>query len=133
MAIRMLVQEQSALRRVVQADGIFEAALGATLLLGAAPLAERAGVPTLVMAGMGGGLLLYAAWLLRVAASQPLSMPMARLAAWLNLSWVGLCLLMLLAGWLPPTSFGRWGLFFTADAAATFGLLQLYLARKVTV
>ena len=102
-----LIQPSSYLRRVLWADAIVSATVGAVMVLGAGALQELLGLPSSLL--LVAGLVLfpfvaYVGWLATRA-------EVARAAVWvpiaLNVVWAADCLLLLLVEDLRPTLLGE--------------------------
>ena len=115
------------LRRVLQSDGVFEAVLGAILILGAKPLAPLFGLDApAILIGVGIVLLISAALLFRIAAREPADRPTALSVAILNAAWVVVSAIVVLTGWLPLSTAGNWAVALIAGVIAVFAALQFY-------
>ncbi len=115
------------LRASLFANAAFSAGSGLVMLLVAPTLADWLGTdaPWLLQV-LGGGLLLYAGWLLlslRPALPDPRDV---RTAIALDLGWVLGSAIVLAAYWPGLTTAGRWSIGLTADLVAAFALLQWY-------
>lgn len=119
------------LRRALQADGLFCAVSGLALLLDAAPIARFLGIGGFwPLAGVGVVLLGYAAMLFRDTLQPVLNPQLGRTVALLNVAWVVASVIILLSGWLPLTTEGKWAIAIVADIVATFALVQFYALRR---
>ena len=115
------------LRRSLQGDGLFEVIVGVSFIAGAKPLASWSGLDApAILVELGIGMVLYGAWLFRIATQQPINHRAALTAASLNAAWVVGMLPILLAGWLPLTSAGWWVVALITDVVAVFAILQFY-------
>ncbi|HYG87370.1 MAG TPA: hypothetical protein VD978_14015 [Azospirillum sp.] len=94
------------LRRVLHADGIVCAAMGALLTLAAAPLAGLLGLPAPLLRVVGISLLPLAAVLIYLATRAAIP----RRGVWAVIAydvlWVADSILLLVTGWVEPTALG---------------------------
>ena len=97
---------QGLLRRALQADALACAAFGLTLATLAGPLATSLGLPVLLPRIVGLGLLPYAALVALLAGRATISRRLAWGVVALNLLWAADSLLLLLSGWVAPTTLG---------------------------
>lgn len=119
------------LRRVLQADGVFSGLSGLAFILGSETIAAFLGLDTpMIIAITGGILLLYAAGLFYVAAQETIS----RTAAWtfiiLDALWVVDSIAILVIGWPPLTTAGKWAVAGVADMVAIIAALKYYRLRR---
>lgn len=100
------IQPSVFLRRVLWADAIVSAAVGAVMALGANALSGVLGLPSSLLLVAGVALFPYAAYLVWLACRR--SVP--RAAAWvpivLNVVWAADCVLLLFGGSVAPTGLG---------------------------
>ena len=118
------------LRRALLADGLISGAMGLMLLAGAGLVAGPLGLPENLLRGAGLVLLPFAGgvlWLARQAVPDALAVK-AVIAA--NAGWVVLSVLLLVAGWVNPTSLGQAFVIAQALAVAVFAELQLIGWRR---
>jgi hypothetical protein len=112
---------------VVQSNGVFSGVSGVVLIAGAKPLASLTGVDApAILALVGVGLLAYAAFLLWVAVQEPLNRRLVLTATILDTAWVIDSAVILLTGWLPLTTAGKWAIALVAEVVAIFAGLQFY-------
>ncbi|MES2099303.1 MAG: hypothetical protein V4569_05735 [Pseudomonadota bacterium] len=101
------IQPSTFLRRVLLADAIVSAAVGAVMALGAGALQGLLGLPSSLLMLAGVALLPYAAYLVWLATRHALP----RAAVWvpivLNGVWAVECGLLLLQGGVSPTALGH--------------------------
>ena len=119
------------LRRVLQANGVFSGLSGLAFILGSEVIAAFLGLDAAaIIAITGGVLLLYAAGLFYVAAQETIS----RAAAWtfiiMDALWVVDSIAVLVIGWPPLTTAGKWAVAIVADVVAIFAVLQYYGLRR---
>lgn len=119
------------LRRVLQADGVFEAVSGAVLLAGAVPGASflDSWSPALLVAS-GASLLGYAAWLFRVAAPECIQLRHAVIAATLNTGSVAAGAGLLLSNQARLTGAGRSTVAAGLVIVGTFAILQFAAVQR---
>ena len=121
----------SFLRRVLQANGLFSALSGATLVAAAKPLASLFGLASPPIFIIVGALLaIYAAVLFGAAAREPVSRKLLLAAAILDSAWVIASAAGLLAGWFPITLAGKWAIVGIADVVAILAALEFYALRR---
>jgi hypothetical protein len=119
------------LRRVLQANGFFSGLSGLAFIFGSEAIATFLGLDApMYIAVTGGILLLYAASLFYVAAQETIS----RSAAWtfiiLDALWVVDSIAVLVIGWPPLTTAGKWAVAGVADVVAIIAALQYYGLRR---
>jgi hypothetical protein len=102
-----LIQPSVFLRRVLLADALVSAAVGAVMVLGAASLQRVLGLPTSLLVTAGLALIPYVAYVLWLA--QRATMP--RAAVWLpialNIVWAAECVSVLAEAAAQPTPLGE--------------------------
>ncbi len=115
---------QSLLRRALLADGVVSGTMGVLLALAADPLNDLLDLPTLLLQLAGLSLLPYAAALIYLATRPTIH----RRAAWcvigLNLLWAAESLILLVAGWVDPTTLGI--VFVTGQALVVVAFAELH-------
>ena len=120
------------LRRALVANALFSGLSGMILALGARPVASFLGLQDAVVLTVAGALLLlYAAGLFYVATRPAVNRAAAWLAVALDLLWVVGSALILLAGWLPLTTAGKWAVGIVAELVFLFALFQLLGLRRL--
>jgi hypothetical protein len=116
--------------RLMQIDGLAEITLGAFLLLMSGTVAHWLSLSaTAVMIG-GVGTAAFGIWLLYMA-QQNLNRRTMRFVALLNLAWVAVSAVVLVADWNTFTNEGRWLVTLVADAALILGLAELFVRRDM--
>lgn len=113
------------LRRVIQADALFEAVLGAILIIAAGPLSTLTGLGAPILIGAGIALLVVAAALVFLANSARVRQEAPAVAV-ANAAWVAISAMIPVGGWLPLTMEGVWLFLGIADAGAVFAALEFY-------
>ncbi len=124
------------LRRALQADAIFSALSGALAIVDAAPIAALLGFATpaatnIVMA-IGVGLLVWAALAFWISTRPKPSRGLVFMIIDGNLLWVLATIFLLLSGWLPFSTTGKWAIALVADAVGLLALLQYVGWRRLT-
>ena len=80
----------------------------------------------------GIGLLPFAAFIVYLATRENLSMPTIWTVIILNALWTADSILLLLSGWVEPTTFGYIFVVFQAFGVAIFAALEYFGLRKST-
>ena len=125
-------ERSTLLRRALVANALFSGASGALLALGARPVAIFLGLENALFLTITGVLLLlYAAGLLYVATRPTVNRAAAWMAVALDLLWVAASAAILLGGWLPLTTAGRWAVGIVAELVALFALFQYLGLRRL--
>lgn len=132
-----LTQERSghfkSLSQAMRANGIFTTVSGFTLLVASKAAAELTGLDdSLLFAGLGFILLLYALFLFVVSARRPVNRRYAYAAVALDAGWVVGSLLILVSGWPPMSVAGRWAVALLAEVVGLFALWQAYALGLLT-
>jgi len=116
----------NSLRKALRGNGVFSGLSGVVLLAGAAPIAEFTGIPASMPIGIVGGILVSYTGLLFWAAGQKIvHHRFGIIATLLDISWVVGSLAILLFGWPPMTTAGRWVVALLAEAVASIAVWQL--------
>ena len=102
-----LIQPNAFLRRVLWADAIVSAAVGAVMALGAGALHRLLGLPSSLLLISGVALFPYAAYLVWLATRAAVPRAAVWLPIVLNLVWAVDCVLVLMAAGLNPTWLGE--------------------------
>jgi hypothetical protein len=113
------------------ADAIISGATGLLMLAGASVLTSWLGVPAPLMRYAGLILLPFAAMVLYLARTPLVSRAGVRLVIALNVAWVAASILVLVAGWIEPTTLGMAFVIFQAVVVAGFAELQYTGLRRV--
>ncbi len=114
------------LRRVLLANASFSTFSAAVLIAGGAWLAPLLGIAFGILAGVGIGLLVFAAGLWRAARAREFDRGEARKALAADVAWVVASVVLLVWNPSPLTAAGWWGVAVVADLVAVFAALQLY-------
>jgi hypothetical protein len=117
------------LRQVLLADAGASGAMGVLMALGAALLTDLLGLPLWLLVGAGVALLPYAALLGWLATRPAVLRPMVWAVIVGNLLWAADSVLLLVLGWVEPTTLGT--VFVLGQAAAVAALADLqYLGLR---
>lgn len=121
------------LRRALVANALFSGLSGMILALGARAVASFLGLNNAIFITVAGALLLlYAAGLFYVATRPAVNRMAAWLAVILDLLWVGGSAVILLSGWLPLTTAGKWAVGIVAEMVFLFALFQYLGIRRLS-
>jgi len=124
-------QASKFLRGSMLADAVISGATGLLMLAGAGVLTSWLGVPAPLMRYAGLILLPFAAMVLYLARTPLVSPAGVRLVIALNVAWVAASILVLVAGWIEPTTLGMAFVIFQAVVVAGFAELQYTGLRRV--
>ena len=102
----MTIQSSPLLRQALVADATTSAAFGLMMLIGAGPLSEIFGLPEMLLRIAGLVLLPYAAFIGWLGLREQIQKPIAWAVVLGNALWVVDSLLLLVSGWVSPTSAG---------------------------
>jgi hypothetical protein len=120
------------LQRALQANGIFCAASGAILVVAAPWLARVLGIPWPPAITVTGLMLLPYGLLLWRQARRTGQLPaLGRVAIILDGLWVAGSVALLLGGWLPLTTAGKWAIALLADVVGLFAVVQVVGLRRM--
>jgi hypothetical protein len=115
------------LRHALRGNALFSGLSGIIFIVGAAPVAEFTGVSvSLPFIILGAVLILYGASLLLVARQSVIRRQYGMLATTLDIGWVIGTAAILLTGWPPLSTAGRWMIALLAEAVAFFAIWQAY-------
>ena len=118
------------LRLALRGNALFSTVSGLTLLLAAAALGPRLGLPVLSLRVVGAVLLPFAWGLWNNSRRAVISRAEARLAVLLDLSWVAGSAALVFGGLWPLTPAGRWTVLGVADVVLVFAFLQTVGLRR---
>jgi hypothetical protein len=96
----------SLLQRALLLDAALSGATGALLALGAGPFSSLLGLPVPLLRWVGIGLLPYAAFLVFLTKRKPISRPGSWVVVVGNVLWAVASVLLLVSGWVEPTTLG---------------------------
>lgn len=118
------------LRRVLLADAATCAAAGLLLTFGSDPLEKLLGLPAGLSLYAGISLFPFAALLAYLATRENLSRTVVWAIIVLNVLWTADSILLLLSGWVEPTTLGSAFVVFQAVGVAMFAGLEYFGLRK---
>lgn len=118
------------LRKALLADAATCGATGVVLMLGATLLDGLLGVPAAFNSYAGLALLPYGVLLASLATRKSLPRPVVWSVVAGNLLWSSHSVLLLLAGWITPTAFGREVIIAQALVVAIFAEAQYFGLRR---
>ncbi|MBA3694294.1 MAG: hypothetical protein H0W77_12795 [Acidobacteria bacterium] len=122
----------SFLRWVLLADAATCIATGLLMTFGAGLLEQFLGLPPELMRYAGICLLPFAAFIVYLATRENLSTPTLWAVIILNALWTADSFLLLLSGWIEPTTFGYIFVVFQAFGVAVFAALEYFGLRQST-
>ena len=102
----MTIQSSPLLRQALVADATTSAAFGLMMLIGVGPLSGIFGLPDMLLRIAGLVLLPYAAFIGWLGLREQIQKPIAWAVVLGNALWVVDSLLLLVSGWVSPTSAG---------------------------
>jgi hypothetical protein len=111
------------LRRVLLADAVGTGISGLALLVAAAPLSARLGLPSGLLMGAAAIFIPFAAYVGWLGTRRRVHRPLVFAAIVLNALWAVDSVLLLLTPWVQPTPFGE--LFVIAQAVLVAGIAEL--------
>jgi hypothetical protein len=113
------------LRRTLQGNGIFCGISGVAFIVGAGPITTFLGLSTpIILLILGLLLLLTALLLFRAAAPRSIDYRTGLLYAIIDSAWVIGSVIVLLSGWIPFTTGGKWAVGVVAVLVALFASLE---------
>lgn len=125
-------QTSTFLRRVLMLDAVASGAMALLLVLAAGPLTELLGLPQALMRIAGAVLLPYSAFVAWLAMREAPSRPLVWAVVAANALWAVDSVLILLLGWIAPTTLGILFVAGQAMVVLVFAELQ-YLGLRRTV
>lgn len=102
----MTIHPTPLLRQALLADATTSAAFGLLMVLAAGPLGSLLGLPETLLRISGIALLPYAAFLVRLGLREQVQKPLAWAVVIGNALWVADSVLLLMSGWVQPTTAG---------------------------
>jgi hypothetical protein len=102
----MNIHSSPLLRQALVADAATSAAFGLLMLIGAGPLSGVLGLPEMLLRIAGIVLLPYAGFIGWLGVRETISKPVAWAVVLGNALWVADSVLLLVSGWVAPTSAG---------------------------
>lgn len=124
-------QEHQPLRRAFLLDAVATGGMGIALAVGAGPLQELLGLPTMLLREAGLICVGFAAWLAFALTRDRITNAMARIAIGVNTLWVLASLGLLASGWVKPTWLGVAFVVAQAVIVVVFAELQYLGAKRV--
>jgi hypothetical protein len=121
------------LRRALVADGAISGATGLMMLAGAGMLEPVLGIPAALMRAAGIALLPFAGMVLYFAQQPVIPRATVMTVIGLNAAWVAASVLLLVSGWIAPTTLGTAFVIVQAVVVGAFAELQYAALRKVTM
>jgi hypothetical protein len=120
------------LRRVLYANALFSGFIAVMLILAAGPVASFTGLEyPQVYIVLGIGLLPFAGFAFYAARQVEHNLIFAKIVLWLDVAWVVVSFVLLLGGWLPLTTAGKWAAAFVDDVVAVFAVLEYIGLRRL--
>jgi hypothetical protein len=130
-----LQQSDQFARNVLMANAAFSIASGLLLLLGTSMVLGWLGLSgetaTILIRMSGGGILLFAGFVAWVASRRPISTALLLDIAVADFVWVFLSAVILLGGWIPFSSGGKWVVALVADVVLLLGVLEVFAWRRL--
>jgi hypothetical protein len=102
----LTIHSSPLLRQALVADATTSAAFGLLMLIGAGPLSNILGLPEMLLRVAGFALLPYAAFIGWLGVRETIQKPIAWAVVLGNALWVADSVLLLMSGWVAPTSAG---------------------------
>ena len=102
----MTIQSSPLLRQALVADATTSAAFGLMMLIGAGPLSGILGLPEMLLRIAGLVLLPYAGFIGWLGMREEIQKPVAWAVVLGNALWAADSILLLMSGWVAPTSAG---------------------------
>ncbi|WP_223807302.1 hypothetical protein [Montanilutibacter psychrotolerans] len=118
------------LRGAVTLDAIASGAIGLPMLLLAAPMSELLALPTMLLRGVGAGLLLWVGLLAWMLTRPQIGKAMAWTVIAINAMWVFDSIALLFSGWVAPNALGYGFVIAQAVAVLVFAELQYFGLRR---
>ena len=117
-------------QRVLRINAFFSGISGLVLTIAASPIASFIGVPApLILAAVGIGLIIFAIdlyWL----GSRAVSRTTLITIGVLDMIWVAGSAALLLGGFIPFTTAGKWAVALTAEIVFLFAVVEFYAAWR---
>jgi hypothetical protein len=121
------------LRRMLLADAVISGATGLVMLAGASLLDHLLGIPAALLRYAGLALLPFSAMVWQLSRRAPISRPSVLTVVGLNAGWVAGSVLLLVSGWIDPTSIGGAFVILQAVVVAAFAELQYTALRRTAL
>jgi hypothetical protein len=126
----MTIQSSPLLRQALVADATTSAAFGLMMLIGAGSLSGIFGLPEMLLRIAGLVLLPYAAFIGWLGLREQIQKPIAWAVVLGNALWVVDSLLLLVSGWVSPTSAGYAFVFAQALVVLMYAEFQIVGLRR---
>ena len=121
------------LRRTLQANAVFSGLTGVFLLAGAGPITAFLGLKApIILIVVGIATLLGAISLFLIAARPSIDRRAGMMYALIDSAWVIASIVILLTGWVPLTTGGKWAVGLVAVIVAIFAELEFLGARRTS-
>ena len=127
----MTLNSVATLRLLLTVDALISGATGLAMILAAGVLEPVLSVPTAVLRSAGVMLLPFAAMVFVFSRAAQLTPARVRIVIALNVVWVVASILVLVTGWIQPTTLGLAFVVFQALVVAALAELQFTGLRKV--
>lgn len=121
------------LQRVLLADGAVSGLCGIVMLAGAGTLEAWLGIPAILLRYAGLSLLPFSALVFALARRDSVARPSVLAVIAANTGWVIGSVLLLVSGWIAPTTLGSIFILAQAAAVAAFAEVQFIALRKAVV
>lgn len=120
------------LRRVLYGNATFTGFIAVVLIIAAGPAASFTGLDyPLAYVALGIGLLPFAWFCAYTARQRQLNPTYAKIILLLDVVWVAGSFLLLLSGWLPLTTAGKWAAAIIDEVVAVFAVLEFIGLRRL--
>ena len=119
------------LRRTLQGNGIFSSLCTVLMIVAARPLSEWFGLHPAVFVIMGLAFIPFILFIFYIVRQPQINPTYARVILFLDVAWVVLTPLLLLSGWLPLTTEGKWVIVLTTDIVIVLAVLEYVGLRRL--
>jgi hypothetical protein len=126
----MTIHSSPLLRQALVADATTSAAFGLLMLLAAGPLGSLLGLPEMLLRASGIVLLPFAAFLAWLGLREQVQKPLVWAVVIGNALWVADSLLLLVSGWVQPTTAGYAFVIMQALAVLMYAEFQFIGLRR---
>jgi hypothetical protein len=128
-----LHQSSIVLRRWLLADAAISGAAGLMMLIGAGALDHLLGIPAALLRVAGIALLPFSGMVWYLSRQEAISRPIVLTVVALNAGWVAGSFLLLVSGWIAPTSVGVAFVILQALVVAAFAEFQYTALRRTAL
>ena len=128
----MTLNSAAPLRFLLTVDALISGATGLAMILAAGVLERFFSVPAVVLQAAGAVLLPFAAMVFFFSRPAQLTPARVRAVVVLNAAWVAASILVLVTGWIQPTTLGVAFVVFQALVVAALAELQFAGLRRVS-